>query len=76
LNADRLDFVHNFVFPPSHVELLPARELGYKTRRKTAAQGAGARDETIPMQAGFKFEPDFDRVGASGYNDASMTDTP
>jgi hypothetical protein len=26
LNTDRLDFVHNFVFPPSHVGLLPVRE--------------------------------------------------
>jgi hypothetical protein len=26
LNTDRLDFVHNFVFPPSHADLLPVRE--------------------------------------------------
>lgn len=26
LNSERLDFVHTFVFPPSHVELLPVRE--------------------------------------------------
>jgi hypothetical protein len=26
LNTDRLDFVRDFVFPPSHVELLPVRE--------------------------------------------------
>lgn len=26
LNTDRLDFVHNFVFPPSHAELLSVRE--------------------------------------------------
>lgn len=26
LNTERLDFVHTFVFPPSHVELLPVRE--------------------------------------------------
>jgi len=26
LNFDRLDFVQTFVFPPSHVELLPVRE--------------------------------------------------
>jgi hypothetical protein len=26
LNTDRLDFVHNYVFPPSHAELLPVRE--------------------------------------------------
>jgi hypothetical protein len=25
LNVDRLDFVHTFVFPPSHAELLPVR---------------------------------------------------
>ena len=25
LNVDRLDFVQNFVFPPSHAELLPVR---------------------------------------------------
>ena len=75
LNADRLDFVHNFVFPPSHVELLPAREQGYKTRRKpAAAQGPLGCEETKPRQTGFKFEPDCDRLGASGYQDSSMTD--
>ena len=26
LNADRLTFVQTFVFPPSHMELLPVRE--------------------------------------------------
>jgi hypothetical protein len=26
LNSDRLNFVQTFVFPPSHMELLPVRE--------------------------------------------------
>ncbi len=63
LNADRLEFVHNFVFPPSHVELLPAREKGYKTRRKVASIAEDSR----AAQTGFKFGPDFDLV-ASGYH--------
>jgi hypothetical protein len=47
LNAERLDFVRNFVFPPSHVELLPVREskkerAAYKAQvgsSKVGAQG-------------------------------------
>jgi hypothetical protein len=74
LNAERLDFVQMYVFPASHVQLLPAREQGYKTRReKAAARGGLVNDETKPRQTGFKFEPNFDGL-ESGYQDASVAD--
>lgn len=43
LNFDRLDFVQTFVFPPSHVELLPVREAKkeqaeYEEQIKKAAE--------------------------------------
>jgi len=66
LNADRLEFVHKFVFPPSHVELLPAREQGYKTRRKLAA---AVPEEVRAAQTGFKFEPNFDLMSSSYHED-------
>lgn len=37
LRADRLDFVKDFVFPPSHVELLPVRGPYRKTAKKEKA---------------------------------------
>jgi hypothetical protein len=74
LNVDRLDFVHNFVFPPSHVELLPAREQGYKTARKLAAAQKMVREETGAAKTGFKFEPDCDRLGSSGDQEDSAAD--
>ena len=33
LNIDRLNFVKDFVFPPSHAELLPVRESKRKELR-------------------------------------------
>jgi len=60
LNVDRLDFIQMFVFPPSHVELLPAREQGYKTRRKLAALQCLAEDGTSLPES--KFKPDFDQT--------------
>jgi hypothetical protein len=45
LNKDRLDFVHNFVFPPSHVELLPVRE----SKKERAAFDALIADGKLPQ---------------------------
>jgi len=51
LNVDRLSFVQTFVFPPSHMELLPVREAkkeqaAYDEQRKKAAGWeADAEDE-------------------------------
>ncbi|HEY6349653.1 MAG TPA: hypothetical protein VI636_09610 [Candidatus Angelobacter sp.] len=42
LNADRLEFVQKFVFPPSHTELLPVRE-SKKERAAYEAQIGGTR---------------------------------
>jgi hypothetical protein len=66
LNAERLEFVHKFVFPPSHVELLPAREQGYKTRRKLAAS---VQEDARTAQTGFKFEPDFDLISSGDHEE-------
>lgn len=44
LNTDRLDFVHNFVFPPSHVELLPVRE----SKKERAAYDALLAESKLP----------------------------
>lgn len=50
LNADRLTFVQTFVFPPSHMELLPVREskkerAAYDEQMKKNAESSGASDE-------------------------------
>jgi hypothetical protein len=53
LNADRLNFVQTFVFPPSHMELLPVREskkerAAYEEQMKKEAenlQDNGEQDE-------------------------------
>jgi hypothetical protein len=50
LNADRLNFVQTFVFPPSHVELLSVREakkeqIAYEAHRKKAAKSSETEDE-------------------------------
>lgn len=52
LNQERLDFVQNFVFPPSHAELLPVREskkerAAYETRlySERAADNGKAEEE-------------------------------
>lgn len=63
LNADRLDFVHKFVFPPSHVELLPAREQGYKKRQRL--------NEFESAQGGLKFEPQSEQSESSGHEGAA-----
>jgi len=46
LNAERLDFVRNFVFPPSHVELLPVRE----SKKERAAYKAQVGDPEAVAQ--------------------------
>jgi hypothetical protein len=52
LNSDRLSFVQTFVFPPSHMELLPVREskkerAAYEEQMKqdAATSDDGERDE-------------------------------
>ena len=45
LNTDRLSFVQTFVFPPSHMELLPVRE---------AKKEQAAYDEQIKKEAGWE----------------------
>jgi hypothetical protein len=50
LNADRLSFVQTFVFPPSHMELLPVREAkkeqaAYDEHMKKEGWEADAEDE-------------------------------
>jgi hypothetical protein len=47
LNADRLEFVQRFVFPPSHTELLPVRE-SKKERAAYDAQTGGLKMPPIP----------------------------
>jgi hypothetical protein len=46
LNAERLDFVRNFVFPPSHVELLPVRE----SKKERAAYKAQVGDSQVAAE--------------------------
>jgi hypothetical protein len=41
LNSDRLNFVQTFVFPPSHMELLPVREA----KKEQAAYEAQMRED-------------------------------
>jgi hypothetical protein len=55
LNADRLNFVQAFVFPPSHVELLPVRE---------AKKEQAAYDEQMRKEAGWENDPE-DELGAT-----------
>jgi hypothetical protein len=47
LNADRLEFVQKFVFPPSHTELLPVRE-SKKERAAYDAQTDGLKIPPMP----------------------------
>lgn len=61
LNLDRLSFVQTFVFPPSHMELLPVREskkerAAYKEQMKRGADnsqgnGEGVEDDDWGMSA-------------------------
>jgi hypothetical protein len=50
LNSDRLNFVQTFVFPPSHMELLPVREskkerAAYEEQIKKKAENTERNDE-------------------------------
>jgi hypothetical protein len=53
LNTDRLNFVQTFVFPPSHMELLPVRE---------AKKEQAAYDEQMKKEAGWEADAD-DELG-------------
>jgi len=55
LNADRLDFVRTFVFPPSHMELLPVR---------SAKKEQEAFEEQMKKQAGWE-EDEEDELSAT-----------
>jgi hypothetical protein len=55
LNTDRLSFVQTFVFPPSHMELLPVRE---------AKKERAAYDEQKKKEAGCEADAD-DGLGAT-----------
>jgi hypothetical protein len=55
LNVDRLSFVQTFVFPPSHVELLPVRE---------AKKEQAAYDEQRKKEAGWDEDTE-DELGAT-----------
>ena len=47
LNPERLSFVQTFVFPPSHVELLPVREAKKEQAEFEAQMKMGADSESI-----------------------------
>jgi hypothetical protein len=55
LHVERLDFIQNFVFPPSHAALLPVRERGYKKRNPDSEArddgNRGNRREEVACQA-------------------------
>ena len=55
LNADRLNFVQTFVFPPSHMELLPVRE---------AKKEQAAYNEQMKKEAGWEEDAD-EELGAT-----------
>jgi hypothetical protein len=54
LNSDRLSFVQTFVFPPSHMELLPVREA----KKEQAEYEAQMKKEN--SSATRQFEPEDD----------------
>jgi len=54
LNADRLSFVQTFVFPPSHMELLPVREA----KKEQVEYEAQMKKENNSAEQ--EFEPDDD----------------
>jgi len=51
LNRERLDFIQNFVFPPSHARLLPVRE-SKKERAEYEARFGTNRHEPASVNAG------------------------
>jgi hypothetical protein len=55
LNADRLDFVRTFVFPPSHMELLPVRgakkeQEAFEEQMKEQAEEEAEGDSKMKMR--------------------------
>ena len=48
LNSDRLNFVQTFVFPPSHMELLPVREA---KKEQAAYEAQMRKDAGLEMQS-------------------------
>jgi hypothetical protein len=55
LNADRLSFVQTFVFPPSHMELLPVRQA----KKEQAEYEAQMKKENSSAAQEFEREDDF-----------------
>ncbi len=55
LNSDRLSFVQTFVFPPSHMELLPVREA----KKEQAEYEAQMKKENSSAAPEFEPEDDF-----------------
>jgi hypothetical protein len=56
LNTDRLSFVQTFVFPPSHMELLPVREAkkeqaAYDEQRKKESEWEEDGDDQLGATA-------------------------
>jgi hypothetical protein len=69
LSSDRLDFIQNFVFPPSHTELLPVRERGYKKSNKSVGKDGTATVEHSQPKNDFDSDP-----AVEGNNDDDMND--
>ena len=72
LSLGRLDFIQNFVFPPSHAELLPVRERGYKKGNKSV-DGKGGTAPVEDSQQKSDFEPD---LAIDGNDDDDLNDIP
>lgn len=70
LNSARLDFIQNFVFPPSHAELLPVRERGYKKSNRSI-DGKGETVAVEDIQRKSDVEPDL-----AGNDDDEVNDIP
>ncbi|MCU1305007.1 MAG: hypothetical protein JWQ87_5291 [Candidatus Sulfotelmatobacter sp.] len=50
LHRERLEFVYKFVFPPSHAELLPLRQSGYKKKTSAAVNTSMRIEATSDAQ--------------------------
>jgi len=67
LRAHHLEVFATYLFPPSHAELLPVRERGYKRRTSAAV----LTDDIVALAASGNSEPRLDGVAggeASGYD--------
>jgi hypothetical protein len=56
LNSDRLSFVQTFVFPPSHMDLLPVREA----KKEQAEYEAQMKNQNSSAAQEFEPEDDFE----------------